>query len=44
MLSQLDRELDQTIVMIAHNPKAAVQCQRVVHMRDGIVVNGVPVD
>ena len=45
MLRQLNRELGQTIVMITHNPEAAAYCDRVVHMRDGIiVVNAVPAD
>jgi putative ABC transport system ATP-binding protein len=44
MLRQLNRELGQTIVMITHNPEAATYADRVVHMRDGIVVDGVPED
>jgi putative ABC transport system ATP-binding protein len=44
MLSQLNRELGQTILMITHNPEAAAYCQRVVHMRDGVIVDGVPAD
>jgi len=44
MLCQLNRELGQTIVMITHNPEAAAYCQRVVHMRDGVIVDGVPAD
>jgi len=44
MLRQLNRELGQTIVMITHNPEAAAYAHRVVHMRDGIVVDGVPAD
>ncbi len=44
MLRQLNRELGQTIVMITHNPEAAAYSDRVVHMRDGVIVNGVPAD
>jgi putative ABC transport system ATP-binding protein len=44
MLRRLNRELGQTIVMITHNPEAAAYCQRVVHMRDGVIVDGVPAD
>ena len=44
MLRQLNHELGQTIVMITHNPEAAAYADRVVHMRDGIVVDGVPED
>jgi putative ABC transport system ATP-binding protein len=44
MLRQLNRELGQTIVMITHNPEAAAYSDRVVHMRDGVIVNGKPAD
>lgn len=44
MLRQLNHELGQTIVMITHNPEAASYCDRVVHMRDGVIVDGVPAD
>jgi putative ABC transport system ATP-binding protein len=44
MLRRLNRELGQTVVMITHNPEAAAYCQRVVHMRDGVIVDGVPAD
>jgi len=44
MLRHLNRELGQTIVMITHNPEAAAYSDRVVHMRDGLVVDGVPAD
>jgi putative ABC transport system ATP-binding protein len=44
MLRQLNKELGQTIVMITHNPEAAAYTSRVVHMRDGVIVDGVPSD
>jgi putative ABC transport system ATP-binding protein len=44
MLRQLNKELGQTIVMITHNPEAAAYSDRVTHMRDGVVVDGVPAD
>ncbi len=44
MLRQLNKELGQTIVMITHNPDAAAYFDRIVHMRDGIIVDGVPAD
>ncbi len=44
MLRQLNKELGQTIVMITHNPEAAAYAGRVVHMRDGVIVDGVPAD
>lgn len=40
LLRQLNKELGQTIVMITHNPDAAAYGNRVLHMRDGQVVNG----
>src|SRR6267143_659611 len=44
MLRQLNKELGQTIVMITHNPEAAAYAHRVVHMRDGVIVDGLPAD
>src|SRR5271165_3974863 len=43
MLRQLNKELGQTIVMITHNPEAAAYSSRVVHMRDGVIVDAAPV-
>jgi putative ABC transport system ATP-binding protein len=40
LLRQLNKDLGQTIVMITHNPEAATYGNRVLHMRDGIVVDG----
>ncbi|MGB9069088.1 MAG: ABC transporter ATP-binding protein [Candidatus Acidiferrales bacterium] len=40
LLRKLNKELGQTIVMITHNPEAATYGNRVLHMRDGAVVNG----
>jgi putative ABC transport system ATP-binding protein len=42
MLRQLNEEFGQTIVMITHNPDAAASGDSVVHMRDGVIVDGVP--
>jgi len=44
MLRQLNKDLGQTVVMITHNPEAVVYFDRVVHMRDGVIVDGVPAD
>jgi putative ABC transport system ATP-binding protein len=44
MLSQLNKELGQTVVMITHNPEAAMHANRVVHMRDGVIVTDMPAD
>src|ERR1017187_1315498 len=40
LLRRLNKDLGQTIVMITHNPEAATDGNRVLHMRDGSVVNG----
>jgi putative ABC transport system ATP-binding protein len=40
MLRDLNREFQQSIVMITHNPEAALYAGRVVHMRDGVIVDG----
>jgi len=40
---ELNKDLGQTIVMITHNPDAAAYGNRVMHMRDGQVVNGAAV-
>jgi len=44
MLRKLNKELNQTIVMITHNPEAAVFFDRIVHMRDGVIVDGATAD
>jgi putative ABC transport system ATP-binding protein len=41
MLNQLNQQFGQTIVMITHNPEAAAYGDRVIHMRDGHVVDAV---
>jgi len=38
MLKELNREMNQTIVMITHNPEAAAVGQRTIEMRDGQIV------
>ncbi len=43
LLRQLNKELGQTIIMITHNPDAATYGNRVLHMRDGMVVDGVTI-
>jgi putative ABC transport system ATP-binding protein len=35
MLHQSSRELNQTVLMITHNPEAAQIADRIIHMRDG---------
>jgi putative ABC transport system ATP-binding protein len=38
MFSELNKRLNQTIIMITHNPEAAAVCSRIVRMRDGLIV------
>jgi len=38
MLRQSNKELGQTVMMITHNPEAAEYGDRIVHMRDGEIV------
>src|SRR5690606_35998089 len=40
MFRDLNEKFAQTIVMITHNPEAAAVASRIVHMRDGVVVDG----
>ncbi len=44
MLRQLNKDMGQTIVMITHNPEAVTHFDCVVHMRDGVIVDGIPAD
>ncbi|MFM8441592.1 MAG: ABC transporter ATP-binding protein [Acidobacteriota bacterium] len=39
MFSALNKRMNQTIIMITHNPEAAAACTRVIKMRDGKVVD-----
>src|SRR6266404_10010158 len=39
LLRNLNDHLGQTILMITHNPEAAAYGDRIVHMRDGCIVN-----
>jgi len=38
MLKDLNQELGQTLIMITHNPEAAAYAGRIVHMRDGRIL------
>jgi putative ABC transport system ATP-binding protein len=39
---EMNRKENQTVVMITHSPHAAQQADRVVHMRDGIILDDAP--
>ena len=38
MFGELNKKFNQTIIMITHNPEAAENCNRIIKMRDGLVV------
>lgn len=38
MFGKLNKEFNQTIIMITHNPEAAAVCSRTIKMRDGHVI------
>ena len=44
MLRRLNQQLGQTTILITHNPEAAAYAHRVLHMRDGQIVDGIPAD
>jgi putative ABC transport system ATP-binding protein len=39
MFKELNERLNQTIIMITHNPEAAQNCNRIVQMRDGKIMD-----
>lgn len=39
MFKELNQRLNQTIIMITHNPEAAENCNRIIQMRDGQIVS-----
>jgi len=42
MLRQLNRERGQTIILVTHDPEVGAACDRVVMMRDGLIVGNEP--
>jgi len=39
MFRDLNKEFNQTIIMITHNPEAAAVCSRTIRMRDGRIAD-----
>jgi putative ABC transport system ATP-binding protein len=39
LLRQLNRENGQTFVIVTHDPEVGARCDRIIHMRDGLVVS-----
>jgi putative ABC transport system ATP-binding protein len=42
MFQEMNYRFNQTIIMITHNPEAAAMCRRIIHMRDGQIVESGP--
>jgi putative ABC transport system ATP-binding protein len=40
MFQELNRRLKQTVLLVTHNPELAAYTDRLIEMRDGLVVNG----
>ena len=40
MLRDANKQFGQTVLMITHNPEAAEIGDRIIHMRDGLIVSG----
>ena len=38
LLTRLNRELNKTIIMVTHDPKAAGKAHRLVHLEKGVLV------
>jgi putative ABC transport system ATP-binding protein len=41
MMREINETTDTTFVLVTHNPEVAEACDRVIHMRDGVVVDDV---
>jgi putative ABC transport system ATP-binding protein len=41
MLRRSNQDLGQTVLMITHNPQAAAHADRILHMRDGVMVDAI---
>lgn len=39
LLRQLNEEKEQTFVIVTHDPEVGAKCDRIIHMRDGLVVS-----
>jgi len=39
LLRQLNQEHEQTFVIVTHDPEVGARCDRIIHMRDGLIVS-----
>ncbi len=39
LMTKLNREIGQTIVMVTHEREYAMTCDRIIHMEDGLVIH-----
>ena len=42
MLRRFNREQGQTVILVTHDAEVGAACDRIVHMRDGLIVDDVP--
>jgi ABC-type lipoprotein export system ATPase subunit len=42
MFKQLNEEKGITVILVTHDPEVAKYARRVIHIRDGVIENGVP--
>jgi putative ABC transport system ATP-binding protein len=41
LLQRFNRERGQTLVLVTHDPEVGAFCNRVIHMRDGVIETSV---
>ena len=42
LMQQLNRDLQQTFVIVTHDPAIGTACDRIINMQDGLVLTDVP--
>jgi putative ABC transport system ATP-binding protein len=42
LLRRLNRERDQTVLLVTHDAEVGATCDRIIRMRDGLIVGGEP--
>jgi ABC-type lipoprotein export system ATPase subunit len=43
LMSDLNKRMGMTIVLVTHDPDVAAKCRRIIHMEDGKIVKDVPI-
>ena len=39
LMRKLNKENQQTFIIVTHDPEVGMKCDRIIHMRDGVIVN-----